>query len=310
MTLEKSDYIIDVRGISKSFNGKKVVNNIDLKIKSGEIFAFIGPNGSGKTTTIRMLCGLITPDTGEGHCLGYNIRTETRGIKAHTGYMPQYFSLYKDLTIYENLNLIGQLYGIPDRQQRIAQAMETVGLTSRQKQLAGSLSGGWKQRLTLATALLHDAYFLLLDEPTASVDPEARKHIWNILHDLSERGTTILLTSHNMDEIEHCHRIAYINLGDLMICGTLKEIIEQTKLMVWSVTGPNLPLLAKQLENKPGIEQLIAFYDHLHIIGREADALQAAIKPFQTSKHYHWEIVPTTLEDVVIWLGTQRGKKL
>ncbi|MGH6628483.1 MAG: ABC transporter ATP-binding protein, partial [Burkholderiales bacterium] len=246
--------VIAVQGLSKSFDGKRVVDGFSLTVKRGRIFGFLGPNGSGKTTTIRMLCGLLTPDEGQGTCLGYNIRSETAMIKRHAGYMTQRFSLYEDLSIRENLDFIARVYGVKDRQTAVERALERLGLSNRSNQLAGTLSGGWKQRLALAACLLHDPQLLLLDEPTAGVDPKARRDFWEQIHDLAAQGLTVLVSTYYMDEAERCHELAYIAYGKLLIQGTAKEVVEQSNLSTWLVEGEDLTTLATELKNRSGVD--------------------------------------------------------
>jgi len=273
-------FVIDVQGLNKSFGETIAVNNLSLQVKKGEIFGFLGPNGSGKTTTIRMLCGLLTPDAGIGHCLSHDILTESALIKRQVGYMTQRFSLYEDLTILENMNFIAGLYELPNRKKRVDEAIVNLGLEERKNQLAGKLSGGWKQRLALATALLHKPKLLLLDEPTAGVDPKARRDFWDTLHHLSDQGITTLVSTHYMDEAERCHRLAYIAYGHLLVQGTTQEVIQQVGLTTWLVTGANLMTLAKQLEKLPGVAQVVAFCNGLHVCGKNPQQLQAAIQPY------------------------------
>jgi ABC-2 type transport system ATP-binding protein len=301
--MDKENLIIDVNNLSKRFAGKPAVIDVSLQVKRGEIFGFLGPNGSGKTTTIRMLCGLLTPDTGYGTCMGYDILKDTKLIKQHVGYIPQFFGLYKQLTIYENLLLIAELYGVVNRNKKVKQVMDQLDLNLRRHQIAGSLSGGWKQRLALAAALVHDPFLLLLDEPTASVDPKSRRDFWQVMHSLAAEGLTILLSSHNMDEVERCHRIAYICNGQLLLCGQIKEIINDIELITWQVSGKNLILLAHQLEATPGIEQVMTFYDTLHISGQDKQVLETALVPYMANPHYTWKKIQPTLEDAFIWLS-------
>jgi ABC-2 type transport system ATP-binding protein len=218
---------IDVRGLTKRYGAKVVVDGIDLQVERGRIHGFLGPNGSGKTTTLRMLCGLLTPDAGEGRCLGFDLRREAPAIKRQVGYMTQRFSLYEDLSIAENLDFIGRMYGLADRRIKVAAALDELGLTSRRSQLAGSLSGGWKQRLALAACLLHAPQLLLLDEPTAGVDPLARRQFWDHLHALADRGITVLVSTHYMDEAERCHELAYISYGKLLAQGSAAQLVAQ-----------------------------------------------------------------------------------
>jgi ABC-2 type transport system ATP-binding protein len=304
--MTKENFIIDVHHLQKSFNGLLAVKDISLQVNRGEIFGFLGPNGSGKTTTIRMLCGLLTPQAGSGFCLGYDILTESKSIKKHVGYIPQYFSLYKSLTVAENIHLMAELYGITNRKKRVADLMDKLGLLSRKDQLSGTLSGGWKQRLSLACALVYEPFLLLLDEPTASVDPKSRREFWQIMQELSAEGITILLSSHNMDEVEQCHRIAYVYYGTLLMTGSIHDIIKNINLCTWQVSGDNLVLLAKQLEATPGIDQVIPFFDTLHVSGKDHDALNKAVAPFFNKGTYLWQLSEATLDDVFIWLSTYK----
>lgn len=304
--LSDDNLIIDVHHLQKSFKGQMAVKDISLQVKRGEIFGFLGPNGSGKTTTIRMLCGLLTPDGGNGNCLGYNILTESKSIKKHVGYIPQYFSLYKSLTVYENILLIAEIYGITDRKEKVIDLLDKLGLLSRKDQISGTLSGGWKQRLSLACALIYEPFLLLLDEPTASVDPKSRRDFWQIMHELSAEGITILLSSHNMDEVQRCHRIAYVYFGTLLMTGTINDIIENVNLATWQVKGSNLTLLAKQLEATPGVDQVIPFFDTLHVSSKDHDALNKAIYPLMNKGTYSWQPAESTLDDVFIWLSTYK----
>ena len=226
-----SDIVIDVKGITKRFDNKVVVDSLDLSVRKGEIFGFLGPNGSGKTTFIRMLCGLLTPDEGQGTCLGYNVLTEQTLIKRNVGYMTQRFSYYEDLTIRENLDFIARIYQIKNKKEAVEQSLVKLGLQNRSKQLAGQLSGGWKQRLALAACLIHNPKLLLLDEPTAGVDPKARREFWDEIHYLAMGGLTVLITTHYMDEAERCHRLAYIAYGKLLAQGTTAEVINSARLL-------------------------------------------------------------------------------
>ena len=296
-----SDVIIDVKGVTKRFDGKVVVDSLDLNVRRGEIFGFLGPNGSGKTTFIRMLCGLLTADQGEGTCLGYNIRTEQLLIKRNVGYMTQRFSYYEDLSIRENLDFIARIYQIKNRKEAVEQSLVKLGLQDRSKQLARQLSGGWKQRLALAACLIHNPKLLLLDEPTAGVDPKARREFWDQLHDLAGDGLTVLITTHYMDEAERCHRLAYIAYGKLLAQGTTAEVIQSTRLTTWSVTGPDLVQLSQILRHKPGVEQVVAFGNTLHVSGRDSQLLESTLSALKTSSH-QWAKIKSGLEDVFISL--------
>src|SRR5207302_11317423 len=221
----------------------------------GEIYGFLGPNGSGKTTFIRMLCGLLRADEGSGTCLGFDVITESESIKRHVGYMTQRFSFYEDLSIAENLDFVARMYELKDRTAAVQRSLEGLGLRDRQQQLAGELSGGWKQRLALAACLLHEPKLLLLDEPTAGVDPKARRDFWEQIHQLAAKGLTFLITTHYMDEAERCHRLAYIAYGNLLTHGTVADVIDHVGLTTWTVSGPDLLELVEQLRGQPGIQQ-------------------------------------------------------
>ncbi|MBK8163153.1 MAG: ABC transporter ATP-binding protein [Gammaproteobacteria bacterium] len=298
---------IDVRGLNKHFGDKHVVKDFSLQVKPGEIFGFLGPNGSGKTTSIRMLCGLLTPDSGSGTCLGYDVVRQTRAIKREVGYMTQRFSLWEDLTIRENLDFIARMYGMSDRRAAVTRALDELGLTSRQNQLSGTLSGGWKQRLALAACMMHEPRLLLLDEPTAGVDPKARRDFWQEIHALAARGISVLVSTHYMDEAERCHRLAYISYGSLLSSGTVDEVIAQSPLESWVVHGPDLAQLERQLRGLPGIAQVTPFGNTLHVAGVDAAALQIAIAPFRADAKYRWERSAATLEDVFIHLMDGAG---
>lgn len=304
MSSKETDLIIDVQGLTKSFGDKLAVDNLSLQVRRGEIFGFLGPNGSGKTTTIRMLCGLLTPDTGTGHCLGFDIKNQSYAIKREVGYMTQHFSLYSDLTVQENLEFIARIYDIANRQEEVIKSIEHLGLINRKDQLAGTLSGGWKQRLALAAALLHKPKLLLLDEPTAGVDPKARREFWDQIHILSLQGITTLVSTHYMDEAERCTRLAYICYGHLLVQGTIEEVIQQVGLSTWTVTGPNVHALIETLRQLPGIEQVVAFGHTIHISGENAEMIEKSIAPYRTPQ-YEWRRVSSNLEDVFIHLVTE-----
>ena len=297
--------VIAVQGLSKSFDGKRAVDGFSLNVKRGRIFGFLGPNGSGKTTTIRMLCGLLTPDEGQGTCLGYDIRSETAMIKRHVGYMTQHFSLYEDLSIRENLDFIARVYGVKDRQTAVERSLKRLGLSNRSNQLAGTLSGGWKQRLALAACLLHEPQLLLLDEPTAGVDPKARRDFWEQIHDLAAHGITVLVSTHYMDEAERCHELAYIAYGKLLIQGTAREVVEQSHLTTWSVEGEDLTALAAELKNRSGVDMVVHFGITLHVSGANAQALQQAIAHYREDARWHWSPAEPGLEDVFIKMMDQ-----
>lgn len=292
---------IDVRGMTKRFGEHTVVNRIDLQVRTGEIYGFLGPNGSGKTTFIRMLCGLLRADEGSGTCLGYDVLTESEAIKRQVGYMTQRFSFYEDLTIAENLDFVARMYAMKNRREVVNEGLERLGLAARRNQLAGQLSGGWKQRLALAACMLHEPKLLLLDEPTAGVDPKARRDFWQTIHELAGQGLTVLITTHYMDEAERCHRLAYISYGKLLSRGTAAEVVGHAHLTTWAVSGPDLPRLAEQLRGRAGVQQTVAFGTVLHVSGDDAAALERALAPFRVEP-YEWRPIASGLEDVFIHL--------
>jgi ABC-2 type transport system ATP-binding protein len=293
------DTVIDVRHLTKRFGGRAVVDDVSMRVNRGEIVGFLGPNGSGKTTTIRLMCGLLRLDAGEGQVLGHDLRTESRAIKDLVGYMTQRFSLYEDLSIEENLDLVAGLYRLPEPRAKVAETLQSLGLTSRRQQLAGSLSGGWKQRLALAACIMHAPQLLLLDEPTAGVDPKARREFWDEIHALAARGMTVLVSTHYMDEAERCHRISYIAYGRLIAEGTVTEVVEQSGLHTFVVTGPDIDALARRLRAAPGVEQVAAFGVALHVVGRDPAALDAALAPIR-GPGITVRPAETSLEDVFI----------
>ncbi|MDD5261826.1 MAG: ABC transporter ATP-binding protein [Methylacidiphilales bacterium] len=300
------DLAIDVRGITKRFDGRTVVNGIDMQVQRGEIYGFLGPNGSGKTTFIRMLCGLLRADGGSGTCLGYDVLTQSDKIKRHVGYMTQKFSLYEDLSIEENLDFFARIYNMPERENAVRESLERLGLVERRAQLAGALSGGWKQRLALAACLLHQPQLLLLDEPTAGVDPKARREFWLEIHQLAHRGLTVLVTTHYMDEAEQCHRLAYIAYGDLLVRGSVAEVIAHSRLVTYAVTGPGLERMIGEIRAFRGIEQVVPFGVKLHVSSHDRAALEAAARKFGGGQ-IQWAPVPSGLEDVFISLmGTAK----
>ncbi len=296
------DVVIDVQGLTKRFDGRAVVRNLSMQVKRGTIYGFLGPNGSGKTTTIRMLCGLLTPDEGSGTCLGYDIRTETDKIKPRVGYMTQRFSLYEDLSVRENLEFIARIYGIARPAAAARGAIARLGLNGREEQLAGELSGGWKQRLALGACTLPSPQLLLLDEPTAGVDPKARREFWNEIHALAADGLTVLVSTHYMDEAERCHEIAYIAYGELLVHGTVEHVIEASHLSTYVVSAPDgagLAALSEQLERAPGIDMVAPFGTSLHVSGRDQAKLDAAIAPYRR-EGLDWKRSQPSLEDVFI----------
>ena len=296
------DIVIDVEGLTKSFGGRTVVKNVTMQVRRGLIYGFLGPNGSGKTTTIRMLTGLLTPDSGHGTCLGYDILTQSTDIKRHVGYMTQRFSLYTDLSIRENLEFVARVHGMPDPRGAAQEAIARLGLENRAAQLAGELSGGWKQRLALGACILPSPKLLLLDEPTAGVDPQARREFWDEIHHLAHEGVTVLVSTHYMDEAERCHEIAYIAYGELLTRGTVKEVVAESGLTTYTVSGGDLTKLADELQNKPGVDQVAPFGVELHVSGRDRKRLDAAIAPYRTKNTKAWRQSEPTLEDVFIEL--------
>ncbi|RZT43184.1 ABC transporter ATP-binding protein [Cupriavidus agavae] len=294
-----AELVIDVHGLNKHFGAKHVVNDLTMQVARGEIFGFLGPNGSGKTTSIRMMCGLLTPDSGSGTCLGYDILTEAAEIKRNVGYMTQRFSYWEDLSIRENLDFVARVYEMPDRKAVVDRALEDLGLQSRAEQLAGSLSGGWKQRLALAACLLHEPRLLLLDEPTAGVDPKARRDFWEQLHQLAARGISVLVSTHYMDEAERCHKLAYIAYGKLLAQGTADEVVAGQHLSTWSIEGGNLADLSARLQGQPGVDQTVAFGTALHVTGRDAGQLEQTLKRLAGADQRLAE-TQTSLEDVFI----------
>ena len=298
--MNTADIAIDAQGLTKSFEGRVVVRDLSMRVKRGTIFGFLGPNGSGKTTTIRMLCGLLTPDSGHGTCLGFDIRTDTDKIKRHVGYMTQRFSLYQDLSVRENLEFIGRVYGLPEPRRAARAMIERLGLGGREEQIAGSLSGGWKQRLALGACTLPNPQLLLLDEPTAGVDPKARREFWSEIHALAAEGLTVLVSTHYMDEAERCHEIAYIAYGELLARGTVDEVIAHSGLVTYTVSGEEPAKLAHDLDGKPGVDMVAPFGTSLHVSGRDAATLAQAIAPYKNDPALVWTRTEPSLEDVFI----------
>lgn len=298
-------HAIDVQKLNKHFGDKHVVNDVSLQVARGEIFGFLGPNGSGKTTSIRLMCGLLTPDSGTGTCLGYDILRESAQIKRNVGYMTQRFSYWDDLTIRENLDFVARVYQMPNRREAVERSLESLGLQSRANQLTGALSGGWKQRLALAACMLHEPQLLLLDEPTAGVDPNARREFWEELHRLAAQGISVLVSTHYMDEAERCHKLAYIAYGKLLAKGTAREVIESQDLATWAIYGEQLSMLSEQLRKTPGVDQTVVFGSALHVTGRDHAALEAAIRQATGASArttLRAEQIETGLEDVFIYL--------
>jgi ABC-2 type transport system ATP-binding protein len=304
------DIVIDVHGLTKRFDGRPVVRDLSMQVRRGTIYGFLGPNGSGKTTTIRMLCGLLTPDDGQGTCLGFDLRTETEQIKRRVGYMTQRFSLYEDLSVRENLEFVARLYGLADARGAVRAMIARLGLGDRTEQLAGTLSGGWKQRLALGACTLPNPQLLLLDEPTAGVDPKARREFWSEIHALAADGLTVLVSTHYMDEAERCHEIAYIAYGVLLVHGTVDEVVARSELVTYTVSGENLAHLAAELAHAPGVDMVAPFGTSLHVSGRDRAALETAIARYRDDPALTWTVSAPTLEDVFIELMNRSAGKL
>jgi ABC-2 type transport system ATP-binding protein len=296
---------IDVHGLTKRFGTKTAVDHVDIAVPEGEVWGFLGPNGSGKTTTIRMLCGLLRADEGEGTCLGYNVRTQSEQIKRETGYMTQRFSFWEDLSIRENLDFVARMYELDDRKAKVDATLERLGLVKRQDQMAGALSGGWKQRLALAACMLHSPKLLLLDEPTAGVDPKARRDFWEEIHALSDAGLTVLVSTHYMDEAERCDRIVYIMNGKLIAHGTVAEVIAQSKLFTFIVEGEDVRRFVQRLQDEPGVEHAAFFGAALHVTGLDRAALERALAPYRNEPGITIQEAEPSLEDVFIHLQEQ-----
>jgi ABC-2 type transport system ATP-binding protein len=302
--------VIDVRGLTKRFGGRTVVDDVSIRMVRGQIQGFLGPNGSGKTTTIRMLCGLLRPDAGEGTCLGFDLVRDADRIKREVGYMTQRFSFYEDLTIAENLAFVARVYAVPDRRRAVDEALERLGLAARRHQLAGALSGGWKQRLALAACLLHAPKLLLLDEPTAGVDPGARRDFWAQIHELAADGMTVLVSTHYMDEAERCHTLAYIAYGKLLVTGTAREVIAHSGLSTFVVDAADggertLTRLARDLEREPGVDTVVAFGTSLHVSGVDGAALAAVRDRYASHADFRWTPSQPSLDDVFVRLMRQ-----
>lgn len=296
---EGSEAVIDVRGLNKAFGALQAVKDFSITVNRGRICGFLGPNGAGKTTTLRMLCGLLTPDSGEGTVLGLDVMKQSQLIKRRVGYMTQKFSLYEDLSIEQNLTFAARVHELDRRKERVEGALKRLGLVERRAQLAGNLSGGWKQRLALAAATLHEPVLLLLDEPTAGVDPEARRTFWDEIHALAADGMTVLVSTHYMDEAERCHEIAYVVGGRTLARGTADEVIDASGLVTFHAEGAGADRLAAELRGRPGVEMAAPFGTVLHVSGRDRAALEAAIAPY-CKPPLTWTETRPTLEDVFI----------
>lgn len=298
----KEDLIIDVKHLKKTFGECIAVRDLALQVKRGEVFGFLGPNGSGKTTTIRMLCGLLTPDAGTGRCLGFDILKHSSQIKQQVGYMTQKYSFYTDLSVEENLNFIAQVYRVEHPKKAVDRVLEQIGLVTRRQQLTGELSGGWKQRVALAACLLHDPALLLLDEPTAGIDPIARREFWDTIHTLSEQGVTTLMATHYMDEAERCTRLAYLAYGDLIITGTVDDVIKATHLNTWEIKGEVTTALLQAVKQLEGVSQAALFGRCIHVSGLDKQAIEASLNGLKQAQKVSWRLIQPTLEDAFIRL--------
>jgi ABC-2 type transport system ATP-binding protein len=301
--------VIDVRGLTKRFGDKTVVDKLDLKVPAGSIYGFLGPNGSGKTTTIRMVCGLLRPDGGEGQCLGFDVLRDSRKIKERVGYMTQRFTLYEDLSIRENLEFIARLYALDNLSARVDRALEDLGLTDRQKQLAGKLSGGWKQRLALAACIIHEPALLLLDEPTAGVDPKARRDFWDQIRRFAAKGVTTLVSTHYMDEAVQCDYIAYIAYGKKLLDAPTGEIPARVGLYAFNVEGCDLGAMQIELEGKAGVEMVARFGASLHVCGGDKAALERAVAPLRSRPGVRVSEIAAGLEEAFIHLMSESQER-
>ena len=303
-----TDLAIDVRGLNKHFGDKHVVNDVSLQVGRGEIFGFLGPNGSGKTTTIRLLCGLLTPDGGEGTCLGLDVVRDAPLVRRQVGYMTQRFSFYEDLTVFENLDFVASVYEMPNRRQAASEVIVRMGLSDRRDQLAGELSGGWKQRLALAACVLHQPKLLLLDEPTAGVDAKARREFWDLIHDMAGEGLTVLVSTHYMDEAERCNRIVYLSGGRIVVQGAADKVVRRSGVVTFEGTGEGVDEAARRLRAMPGVEAAAVFGRALHVAGMDRAALERAIAACQEGQALAWAEVEPRLEDVFIHLLRDRAE--
>jgi ABC-2 type transport system ATP-binding protein len=292
--------VIAVEGMTKRFGTHTVVDRVSMTVEKGEIVGFLGPNGSGKTTTIRMICGLLTPDAGSGTVLGLDVRRDSLKIKREVGYMTQRFSFYEDLTIEENLTFVARLYALKPYRDHVARTLDDLQLTSRRDQLAGTLSGGWKQRLALAACIMHQPKLLLLDEPTAGVDPKARREFWDEIHRLAADGLTVLVSTHYMDEAERCHRISYIAYGRILATGTVEEVVRGSGLSTFVVQGPAVAGLVDRIAALPGVEQVAPFGATLHVVGSDRALIETSLVPIGQEPGITVAPGETSLEDVFI----------
>jgi len=300
-------YAIEVSNLSKRFGNNTVVDNVNLRVPQGKIYGFLGPNGSGKTTTIRLLCGLLTPDGGTGTCLGYDIRKESNKIKQQVGYMTQRFSYWEDLTVRENLMFVANVFGLAQPCDSVEAMLRRFGLLSRSEQLAGTLSGGWKQRLSLAACILHSPKLLLLDEPTAGVDPQARRDFWDEIHQLARDGLTVLVSTHYMDEAERCHAIIYLYYGHIIAEGSVSEVIANSGLQTWSATGADVIGVMNELKSSPAVATVAPFGNVVHVSGVDGQALEQVIESYRERRGIQWSRTSPSLEDVFIYYMHNNG---
>jgi ABC-2 type transport system ATP-binding protein len=301
----KKDWIIDVENLTKSFDKFSVVKGLSIQVARGQVFGFLGANGSGKTTSIRMICGLLTPDSGQGQCIGYDVVTQSESIKKRVGYMPQKFSLYSELSVIENLDFIAKLYSVKDTKHQIQQVMQRLDLSERAWQLAGHLSGGWKQRLAFAACLVHQPELLLLDEPTAGIDPLARRDFWDVIHQLSQEGVTTLMSTHYMDEAERCHSLAYLADGKILVQGSVNEVVESTGIHTFLLEGELPASLLSHLKTLPSVVQAAWFGRGFHVCGRDVMALSLDLERLAHTYHFRFQAIQPSLEDAFIALGGQ-----
>lgn len=311
---------INVHRLHKKFGNKVAVDNVSIAQPRGSVWGFLGPNGSGKTTTIRMLCGLLSPTDGEGTCLGFDVLTESDKIKLHTGYMTQKFSFWEDLTIRENLSFVARLYQINDRESVINKTLQDLNLSHRQNQLTRSLSGGWKQRLALAAVTMHRPKLLLLDEPTAGVDPQARRDFWQQIHLLSQQGLTVLVSTHYMDEAERCDHIVYLAHGKLITQGSVPNIIKQSGLVAFeseghadNINSNQIRYYLNDLSQYSNINEVSFAANKLKVSGYNQQGILSDLNEFNRQLSLnkqpilHWQVIQPNLEDAFIALEKQTG---
>ncbi len=301
MTAAAPDFAIDVHDLSKRFGKREVVSGLTLQVPAGEICGFLGGNGSGKTTTIRMLCGLLTPDGGSGTCLGADIMAGSSALRRHIGYMTQRFSFYGELTVAENLLFIARVYELPKPAEIVAAMLQRMGLADRADQLTGELSGGWKQRMALAAAILHQPRLLLLDEPTAGVDAKARREFWDIIVDMAADGMTVLISTHYMDEAERCQRLVYLANGRIIVTGTANDVIAASHLTAYDGAGTGLDDGLRRLRADKRVASATLFGAALHIAGQDSAGLAASVADL-ADLDISWQRIAPRLDDAFIHL--------